>query len=59
MIENGYKHDEDGHLIIGKEKAKNVKLIFELYLNGQSVVGIIKEAGKTEDSFAYLEREMV
>lgn len=39
----GYKHDEDGHLVIDEEKAKNVKLIFELYLNGQSVVGIIKE----------------
>ena len=39
----GYKHDEDGHLVIDEEKDKNVKLIFELYLNGQSVVGIIKE----------------
>lgn len=42
----GYKHDEDGYLIIDEEKAKNVKLIFELYLNGQSVVGIIKELEK-------------
>lgn len=42
----GYKHDEEGHLIIDEEKAKNVKLIFELYLNGQSVVGIIKELEK-------------
>ena len=39
----GYKHDENGHLVIDEEKAKNVKLIFDLYLNGQSVVGIIKE----------------
>lgn len=42
----GYKHDEYGHLVIDEEKAKNVKLIFDLYINGQSVVGIIKELAK-------------
>lgn len=42
----GYKHDESGHLVIDEEKAKNVKLIFDLYLSGQSVVGIIKELEK-------------
>ena len=42
----GYKHDEDGHLVIDEEKAKNVKLIYDLYLRGQSVVGIIKELEK-------------
>lgn len=42
----GYKHDEDGHLVIDEETAKNVKLIFDLYLRGQSVVGIIKEIEK-------------
>ena len=42
----GYKHDEEGHLVIDEEKAKNVKLIFDLYLGGQSVVGIIKELAK-------------
>ncbi len=42
----GYNHDEDGHLIIDEEKAKNVKLIYDLYLSGQSVVGIIKELEK-------------
>lgn len=42
----GYKHDEDGHLVIDEEKAKNVKLIFNLYLSGQSVVGIIKKLEK-------------
>lgn len=42
----GYKHDEDGHLVIDEEKAKNVKLIFDLYLSGKSVVGIIKELAK-------------
>lgn len=39
----GYKHDEDGHLVIDEETARNVELIYELYLSGQSVVGIIKE----------------
>lgn len=42
----GYKHDKDGHLIIDEEKAKNVKMIFDLYLGGQSVIGIIKELEK-------------
>ena len=32
--------------MIDEEKAKNVKLIFDLYLSGQSVVGIIKELEK-------------
>ena len=39
----GYEHDENGKLIIDEEKAENVKLIFDLYLGGQSVLGIIKE----------------
>ena len=39
----GYKHNEDGHLVIDEETARNVELIYELYLSGQSVVGIIKE----------------
>ncbi|MDE6850904.1 MAG: recombinase family protein [Lachnospiraceae bacterium] len=42
----GFKHDKDGHLVIDEEKAKNVKLIFDLYLDGQSVIGIIKELEK-------------
>ena len=33
----GYKHDEEGHLVIDEEKAKNVKLIFDLYLGGNGV----------------------
>ena len=32
-----------GHLVIDEETARNVELIYELYLSGQSVVGIIKE----------------
>lgn len=43
---HGYKHNENGKLMIDEEKAKNVKLIFELYLGGQSVLGIIKELEK-------------
>ena len=42
----GYKHDKEGHLIIDEETAKNVKLIFDLYLSGQSVIGLIKELEK-------------
>lgn len=42
----GYKHDEDGHLMIDEETARNVKLIYDLYISGQSVVGIIKELAK-------------
>ena len=38
-----YENDEEGHLIIDEEKAQNVKLIFDLYLSGQSILGIIKE----------------
>lgn len=44
----GYKHDENGKLIIDEETAANVKLIFDLYLGGQSVLGIIKELEKRE-----------
>ena len=42
----GYKHDRDGKLIIDGQKAENAKLIFDLYLSGQSVIGIIKEFEK-------------
>ena len=42
----GYKHDEEGKLIIDEKTSQNVKLIFELYLGGQSVLGIIKELEK-------------
>lgn len=38
----GYKHDENGHLCINETEAKTVGHIFDLYLNGQSVLGIIK-----------------
>lgn len=38
-----YKHDESGKLIVDEETAENVKLIFDLYLDGKSILGIIKE----------------
>lgn len=42
----GYKHDENGKLLIDENTVKNVKLIFDLYLGGQSVIGIIRETEK-------------
>lgn len=44
----GYKHDENGKLIIDEETAANVKLIFDLYLGGKSVLGIIRELERLE-----------
>ncbi len=42
----GYSNDEDGNLIIDSEQAKNVQRIFNLYLGGESVIGIVKELQK-------------
>lgn len=42
----GHKHNEDDKLIIDEETAENVKIIFDLYLRGNSVLGIIKELEK-------------
>jgi len=39
----GYKHDVDGSLIIDYVEAKNVQLIYNLYLQGKSIVGIVSE----------------
>lgn len=39
----GYDKDENGDLVINKEQAEVVKLIFDLYLKGKSVGGIINE----------------
>lgn len=43
-----YKHDENGKLTIDVETAANVDLIFDLYLGGKSVLGIIRELEKRE-----------
>lgn len=39
----GYKHNEDGELIINEDQAIVVRKIFDLYLNGYSVDMIMKE----------------
>ena len=39
----GYDKDENGDLIINKEQAEVVKLIFDLYLGGKSILGIVEE----------------
>lgn len=39
----GYQQDENGDLIIYEEAAKVVRLIYDLYLNGSSIVSIIRE----------------
>ena len=39
----GYYNDEGGNLAIDEEKAEVVRLIYSLYLEGKSVLGIIKE----------------
>ncbi len=39
----GYCHDIEGNLIINKEQADNVRLIFRYYLDGYSILGIIKK----------------
>lgn len=36
----------DGSLILKDEEAKNVRLIFNIYLRGKSVIGIISELEK-------------
>lgn len=39
----GYDKDENGDIIINEEQAEIVRLIFDLYLSGKSILGIIKE----------------
>ena len=39
----GYNKDENGDLVINKEQAEVVKLIFDLYLGGKNILGIVKE----------------
>lgn len=39
----GYDKDKNGELVINKEQAEVVKLIFDLYLGGKSILGIVKE----------------
>ena len=39
----GYTHDDGGHLIVDPDQAAVVRLIFDLYLSGYSVLKIIRE----------------
>ncbi|MEN6636870.1 MAG: recombinase family protein [Clostridiaceae bacterium] len=39
----GYVNASDGNLIIEESEAKNVRMIFKLYLQGKSILGIVKE----------------
>ena len=39
----GYLNDSDGNLFIDDKEAKNVRLIFNMYLQGKSVIGIVSE----------------
>lgn len=39
----GYVHDENGKLIIKEDEAQIVRYVFDLYLRGKSIIGIIKE----------------
>ncbi len=39
----GYVNASDGSLIIEESEAKNVRLIFNMYLQGKSVIGIVSE----------------
>lgn len=39
----GYQQDPDGNLIICEEEAETVRKVFDLYLNGFSVIVIIRE----------------
>lgn len=39
----GYSNDAEGDLVINDNEAKNVKLIFNMYLQGKSIIGIVSE----------------
>ena len=39
----GYDKDKNGDLVINKEQAEIVELIFDLYLGGKSILGIVKD----------------
>ena len=38
----GYDKDENGDLVINKEQAAIVQMIFDLYLEGKNILGIVK-----------------
>jgi DNA invertase Pin-like site-specific DNA recombinase len=54
----GYYNDEDGNLAINESEAKNVRLIYNLYLQGKSVIGIVKVGSTTEFRRSTVTHEM-
>lgn len=44
----GYFNDEDGNLTINDKEAKNVRTIFNMYLQGKSVIGLVSELVASE-----------
>ena len=44
----GYNNDEDGKLAINEKEAKNVRLIYNFYLKGKSILGIVRELERLE-----------
>ena len=42
----GYRKGNGGELVIDEENAENVRLIFDLYLQGHSIVSIVKELAR-------------
>lgn len=64
----GYKHDKNDNLAIKEDEAKNVARIFRLYLEGYSVLDIIKDlercgikspTGKDKWNKRYIEKMLV
>ncbi|WP_343032838.1 recombinase family protein [Anaerotalea alkaliphila] len=39
----GFVHDDSGTLVIDEDQANNVRTIFDLYLRGNSIIGIVAE----------------
>lgn len=44
----GYINDADGNLTIDDKEAINVRMVFDLYLKGKSVIGIVKALKRLE-----------
>ena len=44
----GYTHNDNGKLIINEEQSEIIKQIFDLYLQGHSIISIIRELKKLD-----------
>ncbi len=42
----GFVHDAEYKLIIGEDTEENIRIIYDLYLQGKSIIGIIRELEK-------------